>query len=96
MFRDGVVSPLVEARVTTRYDDAFRQTDADIDVIDESGRTTRLTVKRFAIFGFEAGGRALLNEAGCTATIDGVEAVAHFECGWDREYAATQADRPRA
>jgi hypothetical protein len=95
VFREGVVTPIVEARIAAWYDEGFLQTRADVDIVDESGRTTRLTLERFAIFGFEAGGRAWLNEAGCSATIDGVDAVAHFECGWDRDYAATQADRER-
>jgi hypothetical protein len=96
VFRDGEVTPIIDARVVARYDADFRQTGADVEIIDESGRTTRMTIERFAFFSFEAAERTLLNEAGCTGTVDGAEAVVHFECGWDSGYAATQASRAAA
>jgi hypothetical protein len=93
VFSDGVVTPISEGRVRARYDAGFRQTSADAEIVDADRRTTLLTIERFAFFGFEAGERTLLNEAGCTGTIDGADAVVHFECGWDTQYAATQASR---
>jgi hypothetical protein len=91
VFRDGVVTPIIEGSVAARYDAGFRQTGADAEILDASGRTTRMTMERFAFFGFETGGQTLLNEAGCTGTIDDADAVVHFECGWESHYAATQA-----
>lgn len=94
VFRDGKVTPIVEARIATSYDEAFRQTAATVDVTDEGGHTTQVTLERFSFFAFGAGANTLLNEAGCTGTIEGAEAVGHFECGWDRTYAEGQgADR---
>lgn len=93
VFRDGVVTPIAEARVDAQYDDAFRQTSASAEILDCDGRRTHVTMQRFAFFGFVAGERTLLNEAGCTGTIDGAEAVVHFECGWDSQYAAAQSVR---
>ncbi len=88
-----MVVPVVEARVAARFDDGFRHTGGDVTITGEDGGTTALTIDRFAFFGFEAAPGRLLNEAGCTGAIDGVPAVAHFECGWDTEYAAGQASR---
>jgi hypothetical protein len=93
VFRDGVLTPIIDSRIAARYDADFHQTGADAEIIDGAGHVTRVTMERFAFFSFEAGERTLLNEAACIGTIDGADAVAHLECGWESEYAATQANR---
>ncbi|HEX4252951.1 MAG TPA: hypothetical protein VH008_34135, partial [Pseudonocardia sp.] len=60
-------------------------------VHDAAGRQTSLTARRYALLRFDAGDRLTLHEAGCTGTIDGHPALVHFEAGWDRSYAQSQA-----
>jgi hypothetical protein len=91
--KQGTVGPITDARVDARFDARFRQTGADVRITDATGTETAMTIERFAFFSFEAGERILLNEAGSTGTIDGAPALVHFECGWDKHYAALQGSR---
>jgi hypothetical protein len=93
VFRDGLLAPVVSARAGAGFDERFWQTGGEAEIVDDRGRETAVHIERFALFSFEAGERTVLNEAGCTGTIDGAPALVHFECGWDRTYAALQASR---
>jgi hypothetical protein len=93
VLRDGITSPIVQARAKARYDDRWGQTDVDLTITDAAGATTTVTAARYALFRFEAGERIVLQEAACSGTIDGVEAAVHFEGGWDKGYVALQAQR---
>lgn len=89
--RDGVATPVKDVKIHARYDEHWWQTDLDATIVDEEGRETVVTAERFAFFTFEAGGVVTLNEAACTGTIDGEQALVHLECGWPKAYAAAQA-----
>lgn len=96
VWRDGRVEPVVDIRAKVDYDAHWWQTRGEVTVIDAGGRETSITAERFALFRFEAGERIVLHEAGCTGTIDGVDALVHFEAGWDLNYAEIQAQRALA
>jgi hypothetical protein len=96
VFRDGLLAPIVGARVHAGFDDRFWQTGGEAEIVDDRGRRTSVRMERFALFSFEAGERTVLNESGCAGEIDGTPALVHFECGWDRAYAALQAGRGTA
>jgi hypothetical protein len=96
VWRHGVLSAIVEARVDAEYDAHWWQTSGRFLIRDASGHETVVTAERFALFTFDAGENMLLNEAGCRGTIDGKEAIVHFEAGWDRTYSAAQARRVAA
>jgi hypothetical protein len=91
VFRDGALEPVVDVRTRAEYDDNWWQTALHLTVTDAAGRRTELTAQRYALLQFEAGERLTLHEAGCRGTIDGRDAVVHFEAGWDRAYARAQA-----
>jgi hypothetical protein len=93
VFRDGTLEPVVDVRTRAEYDDDWWQTALHLTVTDAGGRRTELTARRFALLRFDAGERVTLHEAGCRGTIDGQDAVVHFEAGWDRTYAEAQAGR---
>jgi hypothetical protein len=93
VWRDGSVVPILDVRAKAQYDHNWWQTRAHITIRDSSTRETVVTAERFALLRFEAGEKIVLNEAGCRGTIDGEEALVHFEAGWDRFYAETEAQR---
>lgn len=96
VLRDGVVVPAVDVRAAVDYDARWWQEHGEIVVVGQDGRTTTIEVDRYAMFCFEAGERTVLHEAACTGTVDGVAALVHFECGWDKHYAALQVARATA
>jgi hypothetical protein len=89
--RDGVLAAVREVRAHAEYDKHWWQTELRLTIIDEADRRTELTANRYALLAFEAGERIVLHEAGCTGTVNGRSAPVHFECGWDRAYARSQA-----
>jgi hypothetical protein len=93
VYRDGTLAAVVDVRTRAEYDERWWQTGLRMTVRDAAGRRTSLTARRYALLCFEAGDRLTLHEAGCTGTIDGRPALVHFESGWDRSYAQSQARR---
>jgi hypothetical protein len=93
VWRDGAVWPVLDVRYSAEYDVNWWQTSGRFQIRDAGGHETVVTAERFAFLTFDAGENILLNEAGCRGTIDGEEAIVHFEAGWDRTYAAAQARR---
>lgn len=83
--RDGVVSPVVEARARGTLDERLIQRDIEGRFTDAAGRTMVLE-------GRYAGGWSMpiqhlvLNEIGMAGTIDGEEATVHIEFGWPADY----------
>ncbi|HZZ48770.1 MAG TPA: DUF2804 family protein [Pseudonocardia sp.] len=92
VFRDGELSPVAQVRTRAQYDKNWWQTDLDMSVTDAAGRQTQVVLHRYALLVFGAADLSL-HEAGCRATINGQDAVAHFECGWDRRYVEAQVAR---
>lgn len=92
---DGELSPVASVRTKADFDRNWWQTGLGMTVLDAAGRTTVISATRYALLAFEAGPMAL-REAGCRATLDGRDALLHFECGWDAAYAAAQAERMAA
>ena len=91
---DGVLSAVHDVRTAAEYDEHWWQTGLDMTVLDVDGRETRLDARdRYALLAFDAGERMSLHEAGCRGSINGREALIHFECGWNKDYAALQASR---
>jgi hypothetical protein len=95
VYRDGEVVPVVDIRVKADFDANWWQTRGTIVIVDATGREVVVEAGRFALFRFEAGERIVMHEAACTGTIDGTDALVHFEAGWDRSYAELQAARVR-
>lgn len=88
--RDGAVVPVVHVDIAVDYDDRWWQTRTHITATGADGAETVIAAERFALLSFEAGGVARLNEAACTGTIDGADALVHLECGWPSAYAAAR------
>jgi len=93
VYRDGALAAVVDVRTSAEYDENWWQTGLRMTVRDDAGRQTELTARRYALLRFDAGERLALHEAGCTGTIDDRPALIHFEAGWDRSYAESQARR---
>ena len=96
VYRDGKVHPVVDIRTRAEFDRNWWQTGLEMTIRDDEGCDTVVTAQRYALLRFEAGERIALHEAGCRAQVNGRPAVAHFECGWDKDYAAAQAKRVAA
>jgi hypothetical protein len=93
VYRDGKVHPVTDIRTRAHYDNNWWQTALEMTLRDDGGHDTVVTANRYALLRFEAGEKLALHEAGCHARINGQPGVAHFECGWDKAYAAAQAER---
>lgn len=84
--RDGEIAEVTAVDVTFQHDDKLRHTGMQAVVLDELGRSTRVTGTTYALFEFPVSPLATLNEGSMTVEIDGVKGVGHVEMCWPKSY----------
>jgi hypothetical protein len=86
LFRDGVQSPLASClQVELAYYNQWLQESCALKIIDEAGRTARVTGERFA-GGFIDWGGIVLAESAFSVEIDGNTGTSYVEAGWPAGY----------
>jgi hypothetical protein len=85
VWRDGELSPIVDLRAGISYDGNAMQRSAEIELIDELGRTTDVQADYFA-GGFLPFAGVVMAEAGCRVEIAGEPGVGVVELGWQPQY----------
>jgi hypothetical protein len=86
LFRNGVQSPLATCRqLELTYDDQWLQRSCALELIDEAGRSARVTGERFA-GGFVDWGGIVLAESAFRVEVDGRAGTSYVEAGWPAGY----------
>jgi len=84
VFRDGLLSPIVDLQVKASYDDRILQKEAEFVFTDQAGRVTRASAQRFAGAFVPLG---LINaEAAFRFSIENQDGVGVFSQGWQADY----------
>lgn len=89
-FRDGLLSPIVDARFDGTYEADLHPRTVEIEVRDAAGRVTRAAGRRFAGTTFPFPG-VELTETGCRFEIEGRPGVGLCEMLWPEGYRAHMA-----
>lgn len=81
------VTPVERIEHRLRFDAAYDQQGLDADVVDVTGRRTRVELESFGVLRLpdERSGSEV-REAACLARIDGVPGAGQLECEWPIEY----------
>ena len=86
--RDGEMVAISHIRQHAEYDADMSQRRLKADIIDVRGRSTLLEMERFGVVKLPSNDKyaALITEAACTASIDGVAGAGQFETHWSQAY----------
>ncbi|MGX6448086.1 DUF7064 domain-containing protein [Patulibacter sp. S7RM1-6] len=86
VLRDGEPVALTGARQRAEYDDDMTQRHLEVELDDERGGTTTLTLERYGLVTMPFGSDTTVTEAACRATIDGEDGAGQWECLWPTSY----------
>lgn len=86
--RAGKTVPVATIRQKATYDPDMSQRRLDAVLVDVEGRETELVLERFGLVKLPTGDKigTIIQEAACSATIDGVAGVGQFETHWHQAY----------
>ncbi|MCB2051836.1 MAG: hypothetical protein KDE63_10440 [Novosphingobium sp.] len=86
--RDGRTVPIATIRDKAQYDADMSQRRLDAVLVDINGNETHLVLDRFGLIKLPAGDKygTLIQEAACSATIDGAPGLGQFETQWQQSY----------
>lgn len=86
VLKDGLMSRVEQVSVDVDYDPAFLQTRYQAEVLDTSGRTTRVEGQVFDTYVLVPDPAISLVESGARTAIDGRAGVGWLECAWPSAY----------
>jgi hypothetical protein len=86
--RDGRTVPVRTIRQTAKYDPDMSQRRLDAVLVDVEGRETTVVLDRFGLVKLPTGDKigTIIQEAACSAQIDGMAGVGQFETHWHQAY----------
>jgi hypothetical protein len=86
VFKDGLLAEITDVQTDIKFDDALWQQSMTATIIDEAGRTTKVTTEFYAHYTLKADPTLHLREGASRATFDGSPALGWLEVAWPPAY----------
>jgi hypothetical protein len=86
VYRDGLLSPVVSAEISTVWGDDWVQDRVSVLALDESGRTTDIEMGRYSLARWDVSPSFNFTDTGFTGSMAGVPVRAYVEYTWPRVY----------
>lgn len=94
LFKDAVLAPVVAMENHVEYDAVFAPCVLQTRITDSHGRSVQVRSRRFSHLRWEAL-PIVMDDIGCSSTLDGQAAVSHIGLAWTDAYLAAQLPAPR-